>query len=1380
MATLRTSLIRLLGSTLTLLVLAALEPRSLWSADNWNPSRDGLVLWLDADAIQSQRKTQRQEELSAGDKLDHWSDLSGAGRHLTSPSNQASPTLMRTGEHWFVRFDGEQDCLRNESGPVNLSAVTMWLVAAPHENPGDFRGFFAANAANERDYQSGFNVDLGPGPSIPFNQLNIEGRGFGGAQNLRKGSSPFGTLHLIEVRVDPMSRSVSLLIDGQPEGTRPFEPNALSFEQLTLGARFYTNGPGQQAWRGPAAVDIAEVLVYDRVMGEAESRWMRETLMARHAALADTIEQTHPERTATGIPLVKADNPAPIQMLLPGFLVSEIPVELTNVNNVRFRSDGKLVTLGYNGDVHLLSDTDGDGLEDHAELFYKNEGSLRGPIGIALTPDGYERGKGLFVPSKGKVSLIVDTDGDDRADNEIVVAEGWREIPQNVDAVGITLDDENNLYFGLGTANYANGYLINEAGVAEYSLDSDRGTVQKVSADFQKRETVCTGIRFPIAFAFNSHGDLFCTEQEGATWLPNGNPFDELLHIRGGRHYGFPPRHPRHNPGVIDEPSTFDYAPQHQSTCGMVFNEPVNAGPVFGPAWWKGDAIVCGESRGKLWRTTLIKTDSGYVADNQLIACLQMLTVDACVAPNGDLVVACHSGPPDWGTGPTGKGKLFRIHMSEPEAPRPVAAWAESDREVRIAFDRPLNPLSLRDRTNRVRIEFGNYVRPGDRFENLTPPYEVVRRQLATPRFELPVTGVAFSQDLRTLIVSTEPMTASVDYAITLPDVTEATQETSTDSSSELDLGFSLQGVLAEWEPVEGSGTSSWSGWLPHLDLTVAKKVLHHSAMHEELWQRLSLPGRLTLTTQVDLRDILRPAVQPGATIDFEWPQEVARLSITGGPTNLQVISPADVTIETNLANQTHTLVAPADATDPIPMTVTFKTGRQSASEWTCSVSTNEDATQRPLPLRRFVLPWVDVDSDGRDDAKATNTRIAEIEGGSWGRGHRLFHSDAVGCAKCHVAGDQSAAIGPDLTHLVQRDYATVMRDIIHPSFAINPDYISHTVLLEDGRVLTGVLRTEKTEWVLGDAKGNSIKLDRSQIERMEPASVSVMPTGLLDSLDSDQRRDLMTFLLTSPPQMPLDSPMEAPPIRTTAEVAAALAGAPNVASPTRPLHLVLVDGVKDHGPGEHDYPAWQRVWQQLFLADKSLTISPARDFPSDEQLASADVLIFFQKGAFNGIREPKLDAYLKRGGGAVYIHWAVNGDDRSADFARRIGLASKGGSIKYRHGPLTLDFHHREHPIVRNFDRLQLYDESYWKLSGDPSEITLLATSVEDGEPQPQMWVTERMGGRVFVSIPGHYSWTFDDPLFRILLLRGIAWTADEPVDRFNSLVTPGARMAR
>ena len=226
--------------------------------------------------------------------------------------------------------------------------------------------------------------------------------------------------------------------------------------------------------------------------------------------------------------------------------------------------------------------------------------------------------------------------------------------------------------------------------------------------------------------------------------------------------------------------------------------------------------------------------------------------------------------------------------------------------------------------------------------------------------------------------------------------------------------------------------------------------------------------------------------------------------------------------------------------------------------------------------------------------------------------------------------------------------------------------------------------------------------------------------------------------------------------------------------------NILLIAGRPSHGPGEHDYPAWRERWVQLLAAAEGVTVTPAREFPSDEQLASADALVFFQRGSFGDRRPRAMDDYLARGGGAVYVHWAVDGRDRAADFSRRIGLAAQGGAIAFRHGPLELAFADSGHPIVRNFTTLALHDESYWRLTGDTAGLTVLATSEEEGGPQPQLWVKEEGRGRVFVSIPGHYSWTFDDPLFRILLLRGIAWTAHEPVDRFNDLVTPGARMSR
>jgi hypothetical protein len=38
---------------------------------------------------------------------------------------------------------------------------------------------------------------------------------------------------------------------------------------------------------------------------------------------------------------------------------------------------------------------------------------------------------------------------------------------------------------------------------------------------------------------------------------------------------------------------------------------------------------------------------------------------------------------------------------------------------------------------------------------------------------------------------------------------------------------------------------------------------------------------------------------------------------------------------------------------------------------------------------------------------------------------------------------------------------------------------------------------------------------------------------------------------------------------------------------------------------------------------------------------------------------------------------------------------------------------------------------------------------------------------------------WTFDDPFFRIMILRGMAWAARQPEDRFISAATDGVRFA-
>lgn len=1336
-----------------------------WRHSGLNVFR-GLQLWLDAGRQNAARQALGRQPLHHGDKLEMWYDASGHGRHLTQKDARAQPIFHDAGGVVAVRFDGEQTHLLRHDPKQTYRDITLFLVVTPFANPGDFRALLAMNQAGKNDYTSGLTIDLGPTPSERFATLNPEGAGFGGAVNLMKGAFDFGTGHRVTVASAPGQSGTRLWIDGQLTGRRERSESLLHIDQLTLGARCYNNEGGPPRVCGFLSGDILELLIYDRLLDDDERGRVEQYLAKRYGQVKVAI----PRRPVEGKPLMRVADPPPVQMLVPGFTVRQLPVDLPNINNIKYRADGKLVALAYNGDIYLLSDKKSSGVENHAELFWESKGQLRAPIGMALTPPGYKHGNGVFVACKGKVTLIVDSDGDGKADKEIVVAQGWKVLPHGVDALGVAVGRDGSIYFGLGCADFTNPYLLDAQGKAHFDLRSERGTIMKVSPDFTKREVIATGIRFPVALAFNRRGDLFATDQEGATWLPNGNPFDELLHIQPGRHYGFPPRHPRHLPRAIDEPSVFDYAPQHQSTCGLNFNEPVNSGPIFGPSWWAGDALLAGYSRGKLYRTQLVKTAGGYVARNSLLACLNMLAVDACVSPRGDLVVAVHSGPPDWGSGPTGRGKLYKIHFEGAHCPQPVLAWAAGPHEVRIVFDAPLDPQLLRDLSREVSIEYGKYVQPGERFESQRPGYEVVRRQLVTPRYELPVRSVQVTGDRRTLVLTTARHTEAVSYALTLPGLGRPAEP----SAGELrqipavDLGYDLTGVAATWRG--DAENASWSGWLPHLDLTVARAFTAASAEHEKLWRMFQQPGRLTLRGQLDLRDMLRPAVQPGSTLNYTWPDEEVTLTFASSvPLSVKIrdsqAPPPAKVVRVTLKPKKDELV---------PVEVSFATGAGTVLDVTWT--TQEDARPRALPLRRILLPWASANKPAEIIAAST---IPELQGGSWRRGREIFFGEQAQCSKCHKVRGQGNDVGPDLSNLIHRDYESVLRDIREPSAAINPDYITYHAELTNGRVLTGTLRTlPNGKLVLSDGTGKQTVFDRNSVESLTPVSESTMPAGLDKTLNPDQLRDLLTFLLTEPlTPAALERP-GAPPPRRRAEIDAVLKGS-NPPSRRKQLHIVLSAGPKDHGPGEHDYPLWQRRWVNLLSRAENVRVSTVSGWPTAKQFETANVIVFYSNNpGWSAARAGELDAYLQRGGGLVYIHYAVDGRADVDALQARIGLAWRGGASRFRHGPLELDFTHAKHPIARGFGKLALIDESYWELAGDPRRVDILATGIEDGKPRPLLWTRNSGKGRVFVSIPGHYTWTFDDPLFRLLLLRGIAWTASDSVDRFNELATLGARV--
>ncbi len=1375
----------LVGLLISLVLAADVAVAQLQEAKSRQPLPDGLALWLDATYEAEQRGLRPEQSPVV---LPGWRDRTDRRLLFAQPASEQRPFLVSIADRWFIRFAGQRQSLRAERTGLAFQQLTLFIVARTMTNPGGFRAMLAANETNKNDYQTGLTVDLGPGFTRELSFVNVEGSGFEGPKNLLLRPRPLRTLAVFCIVASPSQRCVILEVDGQPHGSRPWQPHTIRADEITIGARHYRFRAAEPWTRGFFHGDIAEVLVFDRVLPQEVRQRVTRALQWKYRRAAHQIRIENATRQSGGKQTVS--NPPDVQLLVGGFRVRELPVKLKNINNVRYRPDGTLVALGYNGNIYLLNDTDGDGLEDRVRLFWKNDGQLVSPVGMALTPPGYPRGDGVFVASKGRVSLIVDTDGDDCADKTMVVTSGWEPLPHGVDALGVALDEEGNLYFGLGTANFGNPYLVDDQGRPHYRLDSPRGTIQKVSPDFRRRETVCTGIRFSVALAFNRYGDLFCTDQEGATWLPNGNPFDELLWIRPGRHYGFPPRHPRYLPNVIDEPSLYDYGPQHQSACGLVFNEPIrSAAPVFGPAWWRGNAFVCGESRGVLYRTALARTAYGYVARTQIIARLQHLTVDACLGPNGELVVATHSGLPDWGTGPEGFGHLYKIEPDRSELSRPVFAYAASPTELHVVFDRPLRGEHWRSIHEKAELIYGRFVRAGERYETLAPPYQIVQMQLASKRYRLPIYSSRLADDGHTLVFRTGPQARGVWYALTLPRADASGHGDGIRQDPYIDLDYTLNGTLLE--VLAPDGRKLWGGWLPHVDLDAARTFTAASRPHSQLWHLRAAGTRWHFRTQLRLDHMLRPQKQIGTELADELPPEEVtvrflancpleltvdkgRISTVSGraavPPRLHELSREQqvgwwqeftVTVGRRVAWPVQLVLRPI--ANPVRLVVAYRT--------------NEDPRWRPLPCEKLLLPWATVETDEAVGEDLGSLR-PELREASWGRGRQLFFGKKASCGKCHRIRGRGGQIGPDLSNLIHRDYESVKRDILEPSYAINPDFVSYRLLLKSGRVLIGPVRTVGNRIIVGTGEGEEITVERTEVELMQPSPRSVMPEDIGKRLTAQELRDVLAFLLLPPPRMPLVAEPAAPPPRTRADVLQRVAEAQVPSDALRPLKIVLVAGPKDHGPNEHDYPAWQRAWAELLGGARDVQIVTRWFWPQPEDYETADVIVFYRRLNFRRAEGPRMDRFLARGGGLVFVHWAVHGGEAPRELARRIGLAS-GGRVRFRHGPLSLRAPKGQpHPITAGLDGLDLVDESYWGLVRGRDDLRVLLTSREDGEDRPQVWCVEHNPGRVFVCIPGHYSWTFDDPLYRLLLLRGIAWAAGEPVDRFQELIWPGARV--
>jgi quinoprotein glucose dehydrogenase len=153
---------------------------------------------------------------------------------------------------------------------------------------------------------------------------------------------------------------------------------------------------------------------------------------------------------------------------------------------------------------------------------------------------------------------------------------------------------------------------------------------------------------------------------------------------------------------------------------------------------------------------------------------------------------------------------------------------------------------------------------------------------------------------------------------------------------------------------------------------------------------------------------------------------------------------------------------------------------------------------------------------DAAHERDPVGSRAYVLAGGDAARGRLVFQTRGD-CQRCHGSGGSGSGVGPDLAGITGRRSALhVLESILDPQAEIASGFATVSIVLDDGRVLSGNLaRESESELVvqIGGEGGNEISIPTSEIRERSPASSGMPPMGL--ALSPRELRDLVAYVAT-------------------------------------------------------------------------------------------------------------------------------------------------------------------------------------------------------------------------------------------------------------------------
>ncbi len=137
--------------------------------------------------------------------------------------------------------------------------------------------------------------------------------------------------------------------------------------------------------------------------------------------------------------------------------------------------------------------------------------------------------------------------------------------------------------------------------------------------------------------------------------------------------------------------------------------------------------------------------------------------------------------------------------------------------------------------------------------------------------------------------------------------------------------------------------------------------------------------------------------------------------------------------------------------------------------------------------------------------------------GRSWEVGKELFK--VASCTGCHKLQGEGNVFGPDLATLEGKKHTTesILMSMVDPSKEIDEKYQSNVFVLDDGRLITGMIVEETDDEihvVINPlAKDKPTVIEKEAVVGRKKATVSLMPEGLLDRLSREEILDLLAYV---------------------------------------------------------------------------------------------------------------------------------------------------------------------------------------------------------------------------------------------------------------------------